>query len=198
MVLKNYMRRFFGLILFCLSCISLQAASGGKLPDNFEFIVEGIYPKHGGQVLILKGYDHQHYRVLYPNSIEVHPTSILGGDDQVKKQMIKVLDAPAKLTREEMLLIKKAYEDYQEFNDSFELMLDVQMDGEQILSQYSKEYLALIRNTVYAKAGYIFKTEKYKKIFSKKPWYKPTTNNPKLDKSEQEFVALLKKYESRK
>lgn len=45
---------------------------------------------------------------------------------------------------------------------------------------YSQEQVALIRNEIYARHGYIFQTEPYKSYFSSKEWYSP---NPYFNES---------------
>ncbi len=48
------------------------------------------------------------------------------------------------------------------------------------LDTLTKEEVALIRNEIYARRGYIFSTEPYKTYFSEKSWYTP---NPDFDAS---------------
>lgn len=64
----------------------------------------------------------------------------------------------------------------------------------------SKENLALARNEIYARHGYVFKAEPFKSYFNSKSWYKPNPNFKGLD---TEFNAvelynrkLFSKYES--
>lgn len=45
---------------------------------------------------------------------------------------------------------------------------------------YSQEQVALIRNEIYARRGYVFQTEPYKSYFSSKEWYSP---NPYFNES---------------
>lgn len=44
------------------------------------------------------------------------------------------------------------------------------------LSALSKDEVALIRNEIYARHGYVFKTEPYKSYFNEMPWYIPNPN----------------------
>ena len=55
------------------------------------------------------------------------------------------------------------------------------------LAATSKEVLAYLRNRIYANHGYIFKTEKWRDVFTHFDWYKP---NPKFS------VKLFNKYEN--
>jgi len=72
-----------------------------------------------------------------------------------------------------------------------------------IYSIYAKYYnaktLAIARNEIYARKGYRFKSEKYKKYFSKKKWYKPVADNRliKLNNVENYNINLLKYLEYR-
>ncbi len=65
------------------------------------------------------------------------------------------------------------------------------------LSSYSSDTLALIRNEIYARNGYIFQKEKYKNYFESKLWYTP---NPDFDESwlnetEKYNIQLIKSME---
>lgn len=64
------------------------------------------------------------------------------------------------------------------------------------LYQFSKEELGLIRNTFYARRGYIFTNEGYKKYFSNKSWYQPSTYSMDiLPPKEKELVRIIKELE---
>jgi hypothetical protein len=80
-------------------------------------------------------------------------------------------------------------------NSSVEVLKDYQLSG------LSKEKLAYARNEIFARHGYIFKTEPFKSYFPKKSWYKPnpsfTGNYAELNEIERYNVDLIKKYESR-
>ncbi|MFY0602126.1 MAG: YARHG domain-containing protein [Cyclobacteriaceae bacterium] len=45
------------------------------------------------------------------------------------------------------------------------------------LKKYKQEDLDIMRNEIFADHGYIFKTEKWVKYFSKQPWYTPSFDN---------------------
>ena len=57
------------------------------------------------------------------------------------------------------------------------------------LASYTKEELALIRNEIFARYGYVFKTQEYKDYFSNKPWY---TQNPSFKGDESELNPIEK------
>jgi hypothetical protein len=62
-----------------------------------------------------------------------------------------------------------------------------------------KEKLVLLRNTIFAKKGYIFKTPELQAYFSKKPWYLPTHDNIAkfLSASDRKMIDYLEKLERR-
>ena len=62
----------------------------------------------------------------------------------------------------------------------------------------SKSELALIRNEIYARRGYIFTTSPYKEYFNAKSWYTPDKNfsDSKFNKYERANIELIKEYEN--
>lgn len=52
------------------------------------------------------------------------------------------------------------------------------------LNEYNKEALALIRNEIFARYGYVFQTEPFKSYFNSKDWYHP---NPSFKGEESEL-----------
>ncbi len=78
--------------------------------------------------------------------------------------------------------IQEAQNDYLFPSDSQYLTFE-------ILSNYSESEIGYICNEMYARYGYIFKKEKYKKYFSAKSWY-----TPKYESMEY-VVTLFNKYE---
>lgn len=70
-------------------------------------------------------------------------------------------------------------------------------NNENILKTFSKQKLGYIRNTLFAKKGYIFtKNLEYANYFSKKSWYQGRYNTDDLlNKEEQKFVEIIQKYE---
>lgn len=80
----------------------------------------------------------------------------------------------------------------------YEIMNQILNGNEEILNQYSSDELKTIRNTIYAKKGYIFKNKDLKKYFSKKSWYKGYTsdeNQISLSSDEKTFIDIVKSYE---
>lgn len=73
---------------------------------------------------------------------------------------------------------------------------------EKDLMNKSKDEVALIRNEIYARHGYIFKTEPYKSYFESKNWYIPTIQSEAFDYSsfnaiEKANIDAIREYESR-
>lgn len=68
------------------------------------------------------------------------------------------------------------------------------------LKPLTKEYLALARNEIYARHGYVFQTEPYKSYFRNKTWYKPNPNfsERELNAVELYNIQLIIKYEKSK
>lgn len=67
------------------------------------------------------------------------------------------------------------------------------------IKNLSKDTLALMRNEIFARKGYIFKEEPYKSYFGSKTWYrgtKDTVSESELNMYELENVNLIKKYEN--
>jgi len=67
----------------------------------------------------------------------------------------------------------------------------------QELNRMSADELAVMRNEIYARHGYIFKNPKWKDYFSQKSWYTPKYDEveDKLSPLEKNNVLLIKKYE---
>lgn len=67
------------------------------------------------------------------------------------------------------------------------------------LSKYNKKELALIRNEIYARHGYEFESEYYRKYFEKKDWYKPSNKSSESDFNEYEKanVSLIRSLENK-
>ena len=63
----------------------------------------------------------------------------------------------------------------------------------------SVEELALLRNEISARKGYVFSTSKYARYFEQKKWYKPAESNTEIELSsiENQNVSLLKNLENK-
>lgn len=71
---------------------------------------------------------------------------------------------------------------------------------ERSLNEKSIEELALIRNEILAKKGYVFTNSKYSNYFEQQDWYKPASSNGNivLEANENTLVDLIKKVETKK
>ena len=69
--------------------------------------------------------------------------------------------------------------------------------SEHDLKGISKQDLKLMRNEIFARHGYIFKSPELNNYFKQKPWYKPQHEdvNGLLSPEERENVELIKKME---
>lgn len=65
------------------------------------------------------------------------------------------------------------------------------------LENKSKEELRIMRNWIYAKHGYIFKSQDLADYYSQFPWYKPTSSNvsSQLNKIEKSNIEAIQAYE---
>lgn len=66
------------------------------------------------------------------------------------------------------------------------------------LKYKSKDEVAMIRNEIYARHGYVFQTEPYKSYFAAKDWYYPNSNFSEalfnnIEKSNKEFIVQYEK-----
>ena len=70
-------------------------------------------------------------------------------------------------------------------------------NNKDILKTFSKQKLGYIRNTLFAKKGYIFtKSHEYADYFSKKSWYNGRYNTDEiLNPEEKKFVLIIREYE---
>jgi len=61
----------------------------------------------------------------------------------------------------------------------------------------TKEDIKIMRNTIFAMHGYIFKSQDVKEYFSKKSWYKPQKEdvNSELSAIENKNIQFLKSHE---
>lgn len=69
------------------------------------------------------------------------------------------------------------------------------------VSELSKENLILAKNEIYARHGFVFKSEQFKSYFSKKSWYKPNDtfkgSDGELNDVERYNIQLILKYENK-
>lgn len=78
------------------------------------------------------------------------------------------------------------------------IMNQVLNGNEEILEQYSSNELRILRNTIYAKNGYLFKSKDLRDYFSQKSWYNGHISNESeipLSSDEKKFIDIVKSYE---
>ena len=123
-----------------------------------------------------------------------------------KSQADQVKTTP--IPQAEMTARAKVEKSFKELNDrknnpSAYLVPDGKCEGSIIPIGANEELLSYIRNEIYARHGYIFKTEPYKSYFESKTWYLPNPNFSENDFSESEnqllqhcqnFEDMVKKY----
>ena len=82
-----------------------------------------------------------------------------------------------------------------------EIILSSKIDSIEI-SQMTSENLKLLRNEIFARHGYIFKSQELTDYFSKFDWYKPNITSDQVDKKLTETdiynITLIKSIESNK
>ena len=70
------------------------------------------------------------------------------------------------------------------------------------LSKYNKSTLALMRNEIYARHGYMFNTNPFKEYFNSKSWYHPDSSfkgdDSELNDYEIKNVQTIKSVENSK
>ena len=76
---------------------------------------------------------------------------------------------------------------------SKDLLLDL------VLNYYSKSELKIMRNEIFARHGYNFKTEEMKNYFSRQAWYRPLYDNvnDKLTDIEKLNIKLIQRFEKK-
>lgn len=89
------------------------------------------------------------------------------------------------------------FEDSDEFGDVYLFPSDREYITESDLSGKSKDEVAMIRNEIYARHGYIFNTEPFKSYFESQEWYVPNENFndsifSEIEKTNKDFLV---KYE---
>jgi len=76
---------------------------------------------------------------------------------------------------------------------------DRELITEEYLMTLTKEEVALVRNEIFARHGYIFQSEPFKTYFSNKPWYAPNENfsNDLLSEIEKTNAETIIAYEEK-
>ncbi|MEI7485090.1 MAG: YARHG domain-containing protein [Ignavibacteriota bacterium] len=76
----------------------------------------------------------------------------------------------------------------------------IYLDESDLIVYYGKEELKIMRNEIFARHGYIFKTDDLKSYFSKQSWYRAERDNVDnlLSNIEKKNIATIKSAEKRK
>ena len=72
------------------------------------------------------------------------------------------------------------------------------MKNHGILVRYSTDELNVIRNSIYARKGYVFKDERLRRIFESQDWYNGkyrNMNDIKLTEQEKKLIEEIKDME---
>lgn len=142
------------------------------------------------------------------NRIEDAVVLLGNGYDKTGDQNIgKILDE----SKEEMERLKAGSDMEKEKNNEDEVSDAENTDSDYILPASSERKLTAMdlegldsekidyaRNEIYARHGYVFKTNKYKEYFGSKEWYTPNTDFKETDLNEVEKynASFLKEYQS--
>ena len=66
------------------------------------------------------------------------------------------------------------------------------------MKSLSSHELAVARNEIYARHGYIFVSDEWKDFFIDRPWYTPTSKEVSLNNIEEYNVSMILKEEARR
>ncbi len=64
------------------------------------------------------------------------------------------------------------------------------------LETFPDYFIKLLRNTIFAKKGYIFENKELQNYFKNKPWYEPKEGGVVLSAKEEKIISLIKKIEN--
>ncbi|NDV69546.1 YARHG domain-containing protein [Dysgonomonas sp. 25] len=90
-----------------------------------------------------------------------------------------------------------AFNSYSQIINCFEC--DVRLLTEADLAGKSLEEIALLRNEIFARKGYVFNNERYQRYFERQSWYKSASSNNvvELSSTETQNVEFMKSIEAR-
>ncbi len=113
-------------------------------------------------------------------------------------QGIGIVEMPQSQNRETSVSIQN--EEKEETDGDFLYPSDKKIITFSELDEYTKEEIALIRNEIYARRGYIFQLQEYARYFESKDWYTPNPNFNEAMFSEIEKANkdIIVEYETRK
>ena len=111
-------------------------------------------------------------RTIYPEDGEVHWSEEVSLEEGENTFDIRLRDDGSNYQINYVKIKYTAPEEEEEylFPSDSEYITDSDLAGK------TKEEVALIRNEIYARHGYVFNTEAYQEYFSQKEWYSPNPN----------------------
>ncbi|WP_422348792.1 YARHG domain-containing protein [Flagellimonas sp.] len=181
--------------------LSMEFEHAIKYRDVDSWIDEVLIEKSGFRVVILAGYVGefeagnefsdggsytQYYLVLIDECNNPLSARYIGTNDDYIMQFSYQFVPSKKLLVTSIhnleSYIKQYYELYQISDEGNINKLDsnpiaTQPFNKEQLRLFDQEYLRILRNTIFAVNGYIFKSKDMKDYFSEKPWYDPRYNN---------------------
>ena len=121
-----------------------------------------------------------------------HAQSIQQGIEKQKRQ-----EAGKQLATEKQSSFNKGDVEHLDKLTSVSSVLSTRLLTESDLRGFSKQELRILRNEIFARHGYIFKSQDLRDYFSKKDWYKPRYNDVTrlLNTIELKNIAFIKKHE---
>ncbi|MBS9776433.1 MAG: YARHG domain-containing protein [Fusobacterium sp.] len=142
-------------------------------------------------------------RVEYDKKENLYVTAYFKYSSKYKEFMNPIIEriTSSLLTPSEKLVLNDVNNDLVDNFNDLEILEDVYKEvilnnNSDYLLGFCKDDLSIIRNTIYARRGYIFKSERFRTYFSTKDWYKGTTTNSNiLPKDEERLANIIKKYE---
>jgi len=137
---------------------------------------------------LIKSPDSQTSTIIKPTNALIPLNNALSSSSTVETKSSSMSEnAPISLRNQGSLTIIEG-----RFPDASTSLLEISD-----LTGLSKQDLKIMRNEIFARHGYIFKTPEMKSYFASQSWYQPKYNNVSsmLTKVELLNVALIKKYE---
>ncbi len=175
-----------------------QDKSGKKITfKSFDNIVNGLLENQNhysfgyefdtpSDVIVID--EKAFYYVLTENGMDIYKAEQNQYDSWVKKDKLYSLEKIEWLNLSDNDNLTGKYQ-----FASTQLLVD------NVLSKYTVNQLKIMRNEIFARHGYVFKTTEMNEYFSKQDWYKPVGGNigEKMNEIEKLNVQLIKRYEEK-
>ncbi len=130
--------------------------------------------------------DGEEIRTIYPDDGKVHWSEEVSLEEGLNSFDIRLRDDGANYKIVTVRISYTAPEEGEEylFPSDSEYITDSDLEGK------TKEEVALIRNEIYARHGYVFNTEAYQEYFAQKEWYQP---DPGFSEAQLNEIELANK-----